>query len=178
MNLDELQALYEQATQGPWELEETEHDWEGDESLRIRAGIDLLMGNPWYYPYVPDNAADWRLIVALINAFPALRAELLEARQLLREASGTIDDVCVKTDVYLGIGEAHDRVRKWEAAYSAWEAKWTVKAMQERLEDTVRQMAVEGMDKLYVPPSGERCKLGEEACKDASGQVSWSCQCS
>jgi hypothetical protein len=95
MNLDELQALYERT------VSENEAD-PGGLSEAYEDFADLAFA-----------------------AFPTLRAELLEARQLLREASETIEDVCVKTDVYLGIGEAHDRVRKWEAAYSAWEAKWT-----------------------------------------------------
>jgi hypothetical protein len=86
MNLDELQALYEK-----WTLE-------------IPAG-DLSQADLSH-----QFVADYALARQIAEQWPTLRAELLEARQLLRESRNAEPNVD-----WFSVRERID----------AWEAKWT-----------------------------------------------------
>lgn len=66
-------------SKGPWQLVKRDQDWDGAERLCIvDADEKPLMGDPRYYPYVPDNEADWRLIAAAPDMLAALEA-IIEA---------------------------------------------------------------------------------------------------
>lgn len=53
-------------TPGPWEFCK-------DGGWRLNAGGESIMGNEKYYPWVPDNESDWRLIAAAPDLLEALK---------------------------------------------------------------------------------------------------------
>jgi hypothetical protein len=106
--LDELDALYAEATGGPWHVEHT-----GER------GADVYSGS---YPWGPDcgvgvvhasgtNAhADAALIVALVNAWPEVRERLRRAEVVEAAFCKFADDLGFIGHGLLGI-EAHARLR-------------------------------------------------------------------
>lgn len=53
-------------TKGPWEFRK-------DDCWTIFADGSSIMGDMRYYPWVPDNEADWRLIAAAPQLLAALQ---------------------------------------------------------------------------------------------------------
>ena len=77
-------------TPGPWEFRKRPR-----EPWMIYANGGSIMGNECYYPWVPDEEADWRLIAAA--------PELLEALQELMVAA---DRVSAEPVTWLGKARA------------------------------------------------------------------------
>jgi hypothetical protein len=78
MTTDELKKLVEAATQGPWKVVSEPG------SKRLETGDGAIMGDEPYYPWAPDNDADWQLMAAS----PDLAREVIA----LREAAGAAAD--------------------------------------------------------------------------------------
>jgi bacillopeptidase F (M6 metalloprotease family) len=78
MNTDELKKLVEAATPGPWKVVSEPG------SKRLETGDGAIMGDEPYYPWAPDNDADWQLMAAS----PDLAREVIA----LREAAGELAD--------------------------------------------------------------------------------------
>jgi hypothetical protein len=104
--LDELDALYAEATGGPWHVEHT-----GER------GADVYSGS---YPWGPDcgvgvvhasgtNAhADAALIVALVNAWPEVRERLRRAERE-REAAKEAEDALLELSKWRADCHGYDR---------------------------------------------------------------------
>jgi hypothetical protein len=71
-------------------------EWESDETLSLyKEGEEHpFMGNPRYYPYVPEDEADWCLMAAapdMLEALKAARGSLLDVDELaFRQVSAAI----------------------------------------------------------------------------------------
>ena len=72
-NLDELERLYNAATPGPWRVL-------GTQGVAIWVADEILVGGNRLNHR--DSRANTEFIVALVNAFPALLAELRALREL------------------------------------------------------------------------------------------------
>jgi hypothetical protein len=83
MTTDELKKLVEAATPGPWKIVSEPG------SKRLETGDGAIMGDEPYYPWAPDNDADWQLIAAA----PALAREVIALREAAGEAAGYIESV-------------------------------------------------------------------------------------
>lgn len=77
--LEELDSLIERASARPWrlELKEDPDEYSGLYSV-FASGEDVwsLFDDTKYYPSAPERKEDAALIVALVNAFPALKEEI------------------------------------------------------------------------------------------------------
>lgn len=70
-------------TPGPWEFR-TDGGW------RLYADGECIMGNEQYYPWVPESAADWRLIAAAPELLSAL-CDLMQTLEFLERSGHRID---------------------------------------------------------------------------------------
>ena len=95
-----IQALYERATKGPWK-----------ESNDGYSAIDDCNGNVLYYDEVTVTIENNQLIVALVNAFPALLSELRALREDAERFRWAIDTarwIRHEHEVYVAIPVALD----------------------------------------------------------------------
>ena len=91
--LEELDALAEKATKGPWKL-----DFKQIVSGQATLLMSYLVGNSTTGPgatvsMASDRPADHELVVALVNAYPALRAAARDAEGLREQLRAAMDDV-------------------------------------------------------------------------------------
>lgn len=101
LDLPALDKLHAEAHPGTWSYDPTARETEGSPSFKDDQGRPVICGGPFL------NMKHGELIVALVNAFPALSARLKLLEQTLR---GVIEEKSDKRLEYFNNGDDDD----WE----------------------------------------------------------------
>lgn len=93
--IDELRGLMAKATPGPWKVSETGATIRASHVYDPLGGLPRLCTTRITFGYdgnADQRAIDYALIVAAVNALPALLATLAEAERALEGAAAAIGD--------------------------------------------------------------------------------------
>lgn len=78
--IERANAALDGVTPGPWEVV-----LDDDYVMQLRMSGDSQMGNARYYPWVPDEDADWHFIAAARQLVPDMRDEITALRARVAE---------------------------------------------------------------------------------------------